>query len=344
MTPQTPEGQMLSAELRGDKSAWRRLRKADAPGEWWEVTPVAFVLAARRRFTADVDRRTATRFAVRFVSQAPDAGTFSARDVEAVVRGSTGEDALLTAVDPETRTRIMYAALFALADDLQLDDGAADELVVQVEQQVAAAYRVVDVPPAGPADAPRIDFDFHRRTRRRYLSDDDVLPGPPGVPRRPRAPQDDRKVHKKRRDVPRPSTLAGRYLRASLRRDTTERARIGEVSNGDLLRIYRSAIGVALESYLHPDPTLPEITALVVLARDTFYPDLDVMKTEHVARAALNEDVPLDGLTSKDVYLASALMMTIIADWWDRDDAAISSVAVAAEAKVAATGYQLARP
>jgi len=70
VTPQTPEGQMLSAELRGDKSAWRRLRKAGAPGEWWEVAPVAFVLAARRRFTADVDRRTATRFAVRFVAQA----------------------------------------------------------------------------------------------------------------------------------------------------------------------------------------------------------------------------------------------------------------------------------
>ncbi len=299
-------------------------------------------MAARRRFPADVDRRTVTRFAVEFVARAPGATRFAARDVEAVVRGVTGEDALLATVNPEIRTRIMYAALFALADDLDLDDGAADELVRQAEQQITAAYRAVDVPPTGSGNDPRIDFDFHRRTRRRYLSDDDVLPGRPGTPRRPRSPQDDKKTRKRRRDGPRPSTLAGRYLRATLRRDDLERARIGEVSNADLLRIHRSAIGTALTMYLHPDPSLAEITALVTLTRDTFYPDLDVMKTEYVARAALNENVPIDGLTSKDVHLASSLMLTVIADWWEQDDAAISSVAVTAEANVAATGYQLA--
>lgn len=342
MTPQTSEGQLLSAELRGEESVWRRLRGAMSSDEWWEVVPVAFVLAARRRFTPDVDRRTATRFAVRFVAQAPSGAVFSARDVEAVLRGVTGEDAILAAVAAETRVRIMYAVLFALADDLELDDAAVDELVVQAEQQIAAAYRAVDVPLAGPADAPSITFDFHRRAGRRYLNDDDVLPSRPGRPRRPRSPLDDKKARKKRREVPRPSTLAGRYLRATLRRDDVERARIGEVSNADLLRIHRSAVGAALASYLYPDPSLPEITALVTLTRDTYYADLDVMKTEHVARAALYEDVPLEGLTSKDVYLASSLMLMIIADWWEQDDAAISSVAVAAEAKVAATGYQLA--
>src|SRR5687768_3224018 len=102
VTPQTPEGKMLSAELRGDESAWRRLQATMPSDEWWEMVPVAFVLAARRRLTPDVDRRTATRFAVRFVAEAPGASSFSARDVEAVLRGSTGEDALLTAVGPET--------------------------------------------------------------------------------------------------------------------------------------------------------------------------------------------------------------------------------------------------
>jgi hypothetical protein len=304
--------------------------------------PVAFALAARRRFTADVDRRTAALFAGRFVAQAPHAAAFSPRDTEAVLRGVTGEDALLTTVGPETRTRIMYAALFALADDLELDDHDADELVVQAERQIAAAHRAVDVPPIGPAHASAIDFDFHRRTHHRYLTDDDVRPGRPDAPRRPRSPSDDERTGRKRREVLRPATLAGRYLRATLLRDPAERARIGEVSNTDLLRIHRSAIGAALTQYLHPDPSLPEITALVTLTRDTFYPDLDMMKTEHVARAALDEEVPLDGLTSKEVYLAGSLMLMTIADWWGQDDPAISRVAVAAEAKVAATGYQLA--
>jgi hypothetical protein len=127
----------------------------------------------------------------------------------------------------------------------------------------------------------------------------------------------------------------GRYLRAAMLRDTQERDSLGAVPSLDLTRVYRSALIVALPRYLHPDPSLPEITALVLLARDTFLAELDVLKTEYVARAALSEEVPIDGLTSKDVFLACSLMLMIIADWWAQDEAAISSVVVAAEERVA---------
>ena len=344
MTPHTLQGQLLSAELRGDDAEQRRLRAAWTTDAWDEVIPVAFALAVRRRFGRYGDRRVTTRFAKRFVARAPEGTDFKAREVEAVLRGVSGEDALLATVDPGTAGGIMHAGLVALVDDLDLDDDAVNQLVVAAEQQISAAYRAVGTPPDGPPDAPRSVLETYRRTHRRYLRDEDLLPDRQGEPRRPRAPQDDSSTAgRKRREVSGPVSLAGRYLRASMLRDTAERDSLGTVPSLDLTRVFRSALIAALPRYLHPDPSLPEITALVLLARDTFHAELDVLKTEYVARAALDEDVPIDGLTSKDVFLACSLMLMVIADWWGQDEAAISDVVVAAEERVAESGHRLAR-
>src|SRR5688572_1548884 len=102
MTPHTLQGQLLSAELRGDEAEQRRLKAAWTTDAWDEVIPVAFALAVRRRFGRYGDRRVTTRFAKRFVARAPEGADFKAREVEAVLRGVSGEDALLATVDPGT--------------------------------------------------------------------------------------------------------------------------------------------------------------------------------------------------------------------------------------------------
>ncbi|MCA2212583.1 hypothetical protein [Jidongwangia harbinensis] len=334
---------MLSAELRGDEREWHRIRDAELSGDWWyEVMPVSFILAARRRF-GEHDRRTVTHFVRRFLTAFPGAEAFTHRDAEAVIRGALGEDWLLTAVDGERAGPVMYAALFALIDDLRLTDEQADELLADAEREIAAAYRSVQTPPPGPADAPALTFGMHRRTRQQLLPDEGLLPSRLAALREPRGYHGDKaRKHGRRGRSPQPSTLAGRRLRAVLLRDPEERARVDEVSDTDLLRLYQAAFATALPIYLHPDPDVREIAALAKLTRDVFYQELDLMKTEFLARAALGEVVPLEGISNKDRYLSWTLALTTIADWWNSDTTAVDTVITDAEKAVAEAGYNLA--
>ncbi len=352
------EARMLSAELRGDERQWRRLRTEPARGWWLDVMPVACTVAARRRFGRYTDRRIVTHFATRFVELSPDGARFTARDVDAVIRGITGEDSLLLPLEPELVNRIMYAALFALVDDLQLDDKAVDALLAEAENEIAAAHAAMPTPPPAP-DVPPVELGLHQRTHRRYLGDDDHWPQRLPELRPPRElagidgfgevvvpPLDHTgraQKDRQRGSGQLPSSRAGRSVRASLLRDQAEQNRIGEVANADLLRVTRSAFSVALRRYLHPDPDVREIAALVALTRNVFHADLDPMKAEYIARAAMGEQVPLDGLTSKDVYLACSLMLGTIVDWWHQDAPTVNAVIVEAEEAVSESGYVLVR-
>ena len=66
------------------------------------------------------------------------------------------------------------------------------------------------------------------------------------------------------------------------------------------------------------------------------------MKSEYIARTATCEDVPLDGITSRDVYLSCFLMLTAIIDWWGQDPAMAEAIIGEAEEAVRASGHALA--
>jgi hypothetical protein len=330
--------------MRGDEREWRRIDRDEVADGWSEITPVAFALAARRRFGLQGDRRMVTRFVQAFIERTPGTEGIAHRDAEAVIRGVLGEDWLVSTVDATRGGPIMYAALFALVDDLELSDDQADALLAEAEATVAAAYRSVETPPPGPDEAPALTFDMHRRTRRRLLSTERQLPDRPAALRAPRGFQTGNKNARRLLEAKRrmqPSTMAGRHLRGVLLRDEQEETRFKDTPDDEVLRVLRAAFETALPIYLHPDPDVREIAALVKLTRDVFYQDLDMMKAEFLARTALGEDVPLDGVTRKDLYMHWTLMLYTVTDWWHRDRAALDAIIASAEQAVAASGYRL---
>jgi hypothetical protein len=114
---------MLWAELHGQDDEWKKLgTELDAQHGFLEVMPAAFTLLAHRRFGKQGDLREVTRFVKAFNRAAPAADRIESRAAEAVVRGFLGEGHLLEVVDREQTGRIMYALLFALVDELDLDD------------------------------------------------------------------------------------------------------------------------------------------------------------------------------------------------------------------------------
>ncbi|AGZ43464.1 hypothetical protein AFR_26000 [Actinoplanes friuliensis DSM 7358] len=338
---QSLEARTLSAELRGDEETWRRLHALD-DGEgslWAEVMPTALVLAAVRRFGRG-DLRLITVFVRKFLARRGD-DVFPAASVEAVLRGVLGEDLLFRSVEPAEAGDIMYALLFALVDDLDLDDEQADGLLAAVEKQLEVDRRAFGVPPEGPPDAPVLPDVMHRRTRKPYLSSDDLVPSPEadGIP----APRRSRRGT--RNAVP--STLAGRFIRAAMLRKSEERRHLSSVlkdlGTDDATILTRATFVVAVRRHFSPSVHLREISDLAAAAQAAFYPALNLMATEFMVRAALGEVVPDPGLSVHDEILARTLVLGTFADWWERDEAVVGSVIARAEADVAEAGGSLAR-
>ncbi|MEU7908280.1 hypothetical protein [Actinoplanes sp. NPDC049118] len=344
---------MLSAEMRGDEQSWRQLDALDrgAEGEWAEVMPTALALAAVRRF-GQQDLRLITVFVRQFLARGPH-GVFSAADVEAVLRGVLGEELLFTSVDRATCGEIMYALLFALVDELELSDEQADGLLVAAERQVAADYRAVEVPPEGAPDAPAITSGMHRSTRQPYLGGDVSMPPAQGTPTPARGAlsrvfggSKSKRLRPGRGANALPSTLAGRFISASMLRRSAERKRLSgilhELGNDDVTRLTREAFAVAVQIQFRPQAHLREFSDLAAATQAAFYPDLDLMATEYMIRAALGEDVPEPGLSVHDEILARTLVLGTFADWWKRDEPAVNAMIVQAEANLAEAGGSLA--
>ena len=341
----------LSAELRGDERAWRRLRALGHAGErnWAEVMPAACALTATRRFGQE-DLRLITVFVRKYLARHPQSA-FSARDLEAVLRGILGEERLVNSVPPGTVDEIMYALLFALADELALSDEQTDGLLTAAEKQVTAAYKSAGVLPEGSPDASVLPNAMHRRTRQPYLDGDDMpLPRVPDTSKSAREavgrlfggdrPPRSRGRGRVKNDPP--STLAGRAISASMLRHSEERQRLAAIlrerAPGELTRMTRAAFAVAVRLHFRPDAHLREISDLAAATQDAFYPALDLMATEFMVRAVLGEDVPDPGLSVQDEVLAKMFVLGALADWWERDEAAVNAMILQAEAEIVAAG------
>lgn len=326
----TAEARMLRAELDGDIAERSRILHTEMPDGWWpEVTVVAFAIAAMRRFGEFGNRHLVTVFARRFVDRAPGAAGFSPRTVEAVVRGAIGEVWLLQGVDGRLAAVIMYAGLFALVDDLGLDDEQCAQMLAQAEVTVSAAAQ-----PSGDArDVPGLAASKHRRTGQRYLTDADRLPDLTRrirSPQRPHAAPKSRNAARKLPLAPQPISVVGRYLRAmALHQEGKDRT--AETDDQELMTLALATLYVVLPRYLPINPDPREITALVKLTWERFRPPTDPITMEHVVRRALREEIPVDGISSYDRYGTAALVLTAISNDWNSDAQAIGAVIADAE-------------
>ena len=335
----TAEGRLLRAELRGDDDERDRILDTELTGGWWpEVMPVAFSIAALRRFGEFGDRHLVTTFANRFVERAPGGQGFAPRTVEAVVRGAMNEAWLLGAVDPGLAGEIMYAGLFALADELELDGEQVDALLAEAERVVAA----VALPPGGEGAA-RLELRTCRRTGQRYLTDEDRLPDltrrmrspwrPPAAPR-------SRKAQRRQPAAPEPSTVVGRYLWALALRDEGP-DRTAETDGIELMTLALCVLVLIVRQYLPKAPDQREISALTRRAWETFRPQTDPITIEHMVRRAVGEEIPVNDITSYDRYGSAVLVLGAIADDWGSDARAVGEVIAKAEQTVIDEGRSL---
>jgi hypothetical protein len=334
------EVRWLHAALTGDDRERERIARGElAGGLPFEVSVAACTLLAGRLFDERWDRRLISTFAERVVATMPAASALLPRHIEASLRGMTGEAELLTPANYEGGPGIVLAPLFALADELALDDGAVGALLVEAEREAAKAALLTM--PQEPGDDPVPAGDQWRRINRRYLTDNDFPVREHAVARQPRRFPADRYPVRRWRRKPEPASVAGRYLRNLVLRQHDREPRVSEVSDVDVFKMTRAAFTIAVKMYLHPDPELVETMALASAARATFWADLDLLKTEYLTRWILGEKMTFTGITRRDVYASCSLQLAAIIDAWDNDDVAVCAILVEAERDVAASGHVL---
>jgi hypothetical protein len=330
----------LRAALQGDQAGRERILREELPGgPPIAMTSVACMVAARRVFDERWDRRVITMFAQRVVERIVTDGSIIARHIETFLRGALGETDLIAGAVPDS-PGTPRVALFAMVNELGLDDAAVDALLAETEAEVAKMEGLGLVEDPEYDGDPLPDDGPWQRTHRRYLTDGDFVPRRHLTPRRPLVLFPEKP--KGRARLASPISKAGLYLRSVTRRKLVGDGGVERIPNADLLRVVRTAFPIALAKYLPPDPDISDFTALARQARTSFGSELDLMKAEYLARLAGFEKIPLDGITSKDVYLSCLLMLTIIFDWWGSDDSA-SYILAQAEEVVEQKGHVLAK-
>ena len=326
---------MLRAALCDDQRERDRIISEELDGTWpFEVVAPAVALAALRRFDR-WDRRAVLAFARQFVTRAPGGADFAVIDAEAVVRGATGDVHLLAATsNAENLPALYHALLLALADELDLDDTGVEVLLDEAVRETTKALELAD--PPGDVEMDPAMLRRYRRIHRRYLSDADMVPAPVTPPR----PSTPLPVASGVDGYPEPASRAGRYLRSYLTGEDGPAA--SEASSMDHYLVARATLIEAIVRYLPPDPDLREITTLIRMTTET-YPDLfSPMKAEYLVRILMGEkDVPLDGITKRDVHGATLLMLRVIGTASDDRDSVISPLLVAAEKRLMETGKRL---
>lgn len=336
VVPDSAEARWLRAALTGDASQRRRIAHEElAGGPPFQLIPAACAVAGLRLFGAQWDRRVTTVLARRIVEQTPAGASLLPRDVEAVMRGMSGEGELMLAVPGEVLAECILASVFGLADELMLDERGVDALLIEAERELAVAAAVEQPPDAD--DVPVPDDDRWRRTFEQRLTSGDFVPRAHPVARPPRSFPIEKGLSRL------PASKAGRYLRNLLRRDSDSGPQVSEVPNADLLRVARMAFTAAVRLYLHPDPDLAETMALSSFTKANHWLEIDLMKAEYITRTVFGEKLPFDGISGRDVYPSCVFMLRSIIETWDRDDAAICYVLGFAEASVAQQGKILAR-
>jgi hypothetical protein len=334
------EVRWLRAALTGDDRERERIARGElADGLPFEASIAACGLLAGRLFDERWDRRLISTFAERVVATMPAASALVPREIEAILRGLTGEGELLATANYEDAPGIVLAPLFALADELALDDGAVGALLVEAEREAAKAASLAA--PREPDDDPMPAGEQWRRINRRYLTDNDFPVREHAVARQPRPFPADRYPARKWRRMPEPESLAGRYLRNLVLRQHHRGPQVSEVPDDDAFQMARAAFTIAVKMYLHPDPELVETMALASAARATFWADLDLLKAEYLTRWILGEKMSFTGVIRRDVYASCVFQLGAIIDAWNNDDVAACAILVEAERDVAASGHVL---
>lgn len=139
----TPEARMLLAEFRGDEERWRRL-SAELEREKYglDVMQAAFHLVVLRRFGGGMELRDVTRFVRESNAAAPEEARVPPREAEAAIRVSLGEEHLAESMGGGVLGSIRYALLFALADDLGLDDDEVVGLLSSAEDVILTGRQI----------------------------------------------------------------------------------------------------------------------------------------------------------------------------------------------------------
>ncbi|MEU4560956.1 hypothetical protein AB0F72_21465 [Actinoplanes sp. NPDC023936] len=273
-----------------------------------------------------------TRFAWKMVKSAPGAENFLIRHVDGILRFGMGDGQLVESLLVEDFGEILFAALLALLDDLEFEDSDVTALLAEAEHMVGARPADLRLKP-GDIKVSDLDYRRYQLVGRRYLADKDWLPSRPEDIRPPRDAGDEFLRGE-------PATLTGRHVRAVLLRDSAQEADLDDLANIDLLRVVRSTFAIMINRYLYPDPDVREIDQLVARAHPGGS-EPDFLKVEYLARTAMREKPPMDGLTGRDVYMACWWMLAVITDDWGRDEAAITSAVLEAEEAVAESGHRL---
>lgn len=128
-----------------------------------------------------------------------------------------------------------------------------------------------------------------------------------------------RKHRKSRRIAPPPlpmhRTLIGRFLRASMLRQSSESellsARSAEWSSINSLHVIINAFETAVTRLFEPDADLREISLFVYEMRRAFGPEVPSLETEALIRFILGEDVPIDDIPPKK--RTAAMILTLVA-------------------------------
>jgi hypothetical protein len=332
----SPGVRMLDAAFRGEHRTAARISRKELGGDWpFELTCMAFVLAVRRRFEPGTDRRMATRFAWKMVQSAPGAEKFLIRHVDAMVRLGMGDEEAGPSLPAERYADRMYATLLALLDDLELDDRQVAEFLEETERrEYEERGRHIVVVKPGEFRFRDIDLRRYQRVHRRYLADKHWLPPRAGELRPPRGPGEGLRTGQ-------PSSLAGRFARAAMLRRLDEGPDVDDVPNVDTVRLAWTTFAVVITRYLYADADIREMTPLVRRAHRADG-ELDPMKMEYLLRTGMGEHLPMDGVTAREVYKGSSLMLGLMIEDWGRDEAAITAAVLDAEEELAAAGHRLA--
>ncbi|WP_433304752.1 hypothetical protein ACQP2F_16100 [Actinoplanes sp. CA-030573] len=254
-----------------------------------------------------------TQFATRFVKLSPGGENFLVRDIDAALRVGMGDHHIADSLTADF-CEIMYALLFALADDLQMSDAQVDELLVESR---AASNRIHQNWGRGLVPELRKSRLYRRgygRTWNTYLSDEQwkILRS---KTRFKNARTATATVGKE------PVTSAGRCVQFFLlgRQDTEPRPL--DVSTKSIAIVACATFGLAVRTYFKRGSAVEEMASAIREIRASYWSAVDPLQIEYLIRLARGEDLILENMDEDLVYAICAVILMFIAEkWrWNRD-------------------------
>ncbi|SCG62195.1 hypothetical protein GA0070613_3507 [Micromonospora inositola] len=142
---------------------------------------------------------------------------------------------------------------------------------------------------------------------------------------------------------PMPRTLMGRFLRASMLRQSSERepltARFPEFSSLGSVHVMIAAFQIAVARLFEPNTGLKDVSLLVSDMRRAFGPELPSLETEALIRFEMGEDVAIGDLSVRTKTSAMILTLGTYADFVERNQAEVDGLLLEAEQRAFDRGH-----